>query len=52
MADHRVFQRSEDGLLTDEIEAEKRAVGKKKAVKKATKKKAKKTARKKARMKR
>lgn len=52
MADHRLFQRSEDDLLTDEIEAEKRAVGKKKAVTKATKKRAKKAARKQARRKR
>lgn len=52
MADRRVFQRQEDDLLTDEIEAEKIAVGKKKAVKKAAKKKAKKAARKKARRKR
>lgn len=43
------FKRAEVKVLTNEIEAEKRAVGKKKAVKKAAKKKAKKAVRKKAR---
>lgn len=52
MADHRLFQRSEDDLLTDEIEVEKRAVGKENTVRKVTKKKAKKAARKQARRKR
>jgi hypothetical protein len=52
MVGGRVFQRQEDELLTDEIEVEKRAMGKKKAVKQAAKKKARKTARKKARKKR
>jgi hypothetical protein len=52
MVGGRVFQRQEDELLTAEIEVEKRAMGKKKAVKQAAKKKARKTARKKARKKR
>lgn len=51
MAGHRVFQRKEDSLLTGEIEAEKRDLGKN-SKKKAVKKKAKKRARKKARKKR
>jgi hypothetical protein len=47
MADHRLFQRREDPRLTDEIEAEKRTVGQKKAAKKKAKKSANKKARKK-----
>jgi hypothetical protein len=47
MTDHRLFQRREDPRLTDEIEAEKRTVGQKKAAKKKAKKSANKKARKK-----
>jgi hypothetical protein len=50
MADHRVFQRKEDSLVTGEIEAEKRDLGKN-TKKKAAKKKGKKASRKKARKK-
>jgi hypothetical protein len=50
MANHRVFQRKEDRLLTGEIEVEKRDLGKN-IKKKAAKKKLKKAAGKKAKKK-